>query len=1746
MKIRFIFLPLLFLYIHTAFSQNAGGMANGICMSCTNSPAAPAAPKKGGGQAVMDGNEAFNTSYTVTACGLNYVSANFNLHQRAFSFGTGAAQPAPFVVSGIPLCGKILKAFLYTACESNGFVNINASITNPLGANSIFPMTQIGVGASICWGYNNFYSYRADITSIISGNGTYFLSGLPVAPSANDVDGASLFIMYTDETQNYTGSMVIADGVFTSNGTSALPGNVIQSSYTGFNVCGATSLTENFMILADMQRSADMNIGLNSAVSNYTLPAASQNPWMLISQSGVAATAGQTTAQFYADNLGGDCYGVVMTGMYYRTNCLTCPTQMTVNAMTPLCSPTGSAIALVAGGTAPYSYTWTGSAANTATVAGLAPGVHTLTVSDLNSCKTRTTTLNVTRPSTITVANSSVCIGYSTPLTAVGSTSTYTWSPGASLNTTNAQSVSATPLVTTVYTVVSTNSLGCNTTNTAQVIVSPTQTITIANPTACVGGNLTFTASSTYTGATYNWAGPLGYSSSGVASPTITGATAANAGLYILTVTSLPGCTTSAVSNAVVNPLPTPTITSNSPICFNQTLNLQASGATTYAWAGPNGFSSTQTNTSIPGATTLASGIYTLTGFYPTTCSASVTRSLTVKPLPVPVVGYNNPLCIGTTLSLTVSGATSYTWNGPNGFNSTVQNPTIANVTALAAGNYTVLASLLSCTNTGGTLVVVNPLPVPTATSNSPVCAANKILLSAGGAATYSWTGPSAFSSSLQNPTITPAAMIHSGTYSVTVTDLLGCKASTTTIVTIIPNPGVTITGTNVCLNAAGSLTATGGTGYFWQGPNSFTSNVAIPTVTLVNATTSGLYSVTVTGANTCTSVATVSLGTIPLPTVVPTSTATCMGQTATLTASGAVSYTWSGPNGFAAVGANPMVVSSNLTAGVYTIVGTAPNTCTNAATTTLVALPLPTVVASNNSPVCETHSLQLSSGGAVTYSWIGPNTFTSAIQNPSIFPTPMANAGTYTVTGTDALGCRLTVMTTVTVMANPVIAVTGTNVCLNEPATLTVTGGGTYSWSGPNGFTSTSATPTIGPMTATNSGVYNVTVTAANSCTTGGGASLGTIPLPTVVPTSTAACAGYIATLTASGAASYVWTGPNNFNGVGPSVSMPANNLSTGTYTIVGTAPNTCTNIAFTSLSTIPLPTVVASSATVCLREPAVITTTGTSVDTYTWSGPGGFTANTANANITSANSVPVSVYTVVVQALNTCTSSATASLSTLPLPTVTATGTLICLNEPYTMVANGAVTYSWTGPNNFTLPNSPIAFIPSVNNLTAGNYTIQATAVNGCTNINTAPVTLATMPLPTITAVGSTVCFGKPTVLQASGGISGGYTWTGPNNYSSNTQNAFIPVTDNVSAGVYNVVGTAPNTCTNSTTAILGFNPLPQPTYSAPQRVCFKSSMNLTGFGAKTYTWSGPFNYYSANQKVTIPIYNMQQAGTYTLNVLDSLGCANYTTVLIKIDPQPNGKLLSDNKNNYCVPFCSKFKLQSTGVSPIVSSSWLVNNKIFQGDTFSYCVSNVHANFVIGTFTDAVGCLNTVTFAINAYPTPVADYNYTPEKPTETLDEVVFTNTSVGDKQVDWDWYFVNNKGYVGTGQNVSHSFYDAGSYEVAMVVTNTWGCADTVVKTIVIDSDVKIYVPNAFTPNGDGLNDIFQPKGRGIQKYNLTIFDRWSNIVFESNEFTKGWDGSMRGTSCTDDIYVWKINAVDDNGKVRELNGFVTLTR
>jgi gliding motility-associated-like protein len=728
---------------------------------------------------------------------------------------------------------------------------------------------------------------------------------------------------------------------------------------------------------------------------------------------------------------------------------------------------------------------------------------------------------------------------------------------------TNATEASFTPVVTDVT---ATPTVHCITTPCTPPAAATTVTATPSS--ICVGQSSSITASGPGVGVTYNvYTAPSGGTNLGAVpvsvSPTITTT------YYVETVVNgSPACvsTTRTPVTVTVNPTPTATPGSNSPVCEGATINLTSPtvGSATYAWTGPNSFSSSSEDPVITPATAANGGTYTLVVTENGCSSAPANVSVTVTPLPVANASSNSPVCEGGTINLsanTIPSAT-YAWTGPNGFNSSAEDPTITPATAATAGVYSLTITSSGCSSAPATTtVVVNPLPAATAGSNSPVCEGSDILLTSSGGTGYSWTGPNGYSNGTQNPTISGATAAESGTYIVTVTDGNGCQNTAQTIVSVVAGETISATATDITCNGADDGTATAVT----SGAGPYTYSWAPIGGNAATATDlpAGTYTVTVTASG-CSSTATATVNeptVIGLTTSSTASSCTTPTGTATVVATGGTggyTYSWSPSGGNGAT-------ASNIAAGSYTVTVTDANGCEQTATVVVTSVNGPSATISASSDVScagltDGSATVTASGGTpgYTYSWSPSGGSGATASN--------LGEGAYTVTVTDAAGCTATASATIGGATPIAIAETITaSTCGNADGSISVvatggTPGYTYAWT-PAGNTAT--------ISNLPGGDYDVTVTDANGCT----ATESYTIVPTgslnvdVTPLSSTILAGETVGLTATvtpavAGATYVWN-PSTDLTCDDCPNPTASPDETTIYTVTVTSPDGCTGTA-------------------------------------------------------------------------------------------------------------------------------------------------------------------------------------------------------------------------------------------------------------------------------------------------------------------------------------------------------------------------------------------------------------------------------------------------------------------------------------------------------------------------------------------------------------------------------------------------------
>lgn len=487
---------------------------------------------------------------------------------------------------------------------------------------------------------------------------------------------------------------------------------------------------------------------------------------------------------------------------------------------------------------------------------------------------------------------------------------------------------------------------GCTTTDTTSAVVVQPPKIRIV-PTGpelvCLGNNIGLSAKDTTNriGVIYTWTDPHNHNST---SPdyVIYGATFNEAGKYLVTA-SVGSCAEKDSVYVIVLPRPdTPQVTSNSPVCLGNTLNLYAhcdTPSVTYTWSGPNAFAATQQNPSINTVPATAAGDYFVTAKHSNGCeSAPVKTTVTIgTPAPKPTVNINNELCKGDKLSMSVTNANAvgiYSWSGPS-FLSVGKTASISNVTAANNGPYFVVYSNLGCKISSDTfMVTVTEVPQPVVTSNSPICTGEPLRFYVQDIpeAIFKWTGPAGFKDSIQNAYINNTPSSADGDYTVTAF-LHGCHSSANIHATVNPVPKITGTSSNspVCKDDTVTLFATSD---------------------INNA-----------------------------------------------------SFNWRGPYNFVAAEQNPRFKNQLKDSAVYFVKATAKN-CTSIEDSTIVVskpLPLPPAV-NSNSPIAEGDTILLfahSKTPGATIRWKAPDGIIYSDSNTIITNVTTDNSGTYTATST-------------------------------------------------------------------------------------------------------------------------------------------------------------------------------------------------------------------------------------------------------------------------------------------------------------------------------------------------------------------------------------------------------------------------------------------------------------------------------------------------------------------------------------------------------------------------------------------------------------------------------------------------------------------------------------------------------------------------------------------------------------------------
>lgn len=1100
------------------------------------------------------------------------------------------------------------------------------------------------------------------------------------------------------------------------------------------------------------------------------------------------------------------------------------------------------------------------------------------------------------------------------------------------------------------------------------------------------------------------------------------------------------------------------------------------------------------------------------------------------------------PYCEGDDIQLSATGSGTFSWTGPNGFTSTQQNPTIPNSDPSMSGTYTVTVTDASCTATATTDVIVDPAPVVDPVSDQTVCAGaatSAVNFTGSFASTsYDWSNDNTSIGLAANGSgdIASFTTTNPGPAQITVTPTAnGCVGAPITFaIQVNPVPTIDpITDQTLC---AGDNTAdiiftaspAGGT-FSWTNSDPSIGVSASGTGDILSFTSSNAGSSPVSsvftvfcGLGGCTSSAESFTITVnPTPVVDPVADQNiCAGDNTTdINFTGNVSgstYDWTNSNSNIGLG-----VAGN--GDIASFTGTTPNGVSETATITVTPSangcvgpsedfvisvnPLPTVDPVTDITVCEGEAVNginfTGNVASATYDWTNSNANiglgVSGTGNIASFNG--ANSGipveSGTITVTPSVGTCVGNPTSFTIAVNqaPSGTLTGiVDVCEGDPSPdLTFTGSNgtspytfTYNLNGGANQTITTVgnTATVSVPTSPSAVIICVAgdVTDANGCSTTLSDQVTVTINPNPTPTITGTlqyCSGSNTNLsTLQPYATYSWSTSESTASIDVTVAQ-------NPITVMVTDNNGCSGTSAAVNVTETSGTTYTSSISICQGDSAMI-----------------------HGSYESA----AGIYTQTLTGSNGCDSISEITLNINPLPIVYAgADKQVCEGVQVTLSGSGAQTYSW---DNGVIDNN--AFTQNVGTVT---YTVTGTDASGCSNTDQVDVTV--YALPNVDAgPDQTECEGVQITLSGSGAQS--YSW---DNGITDSQ-AF-----NQPPGVvtYTVTGTDANGCVNADQVNVTIEATPVVDAGPDQSVCEGEMVIVSGSGANNYVWSGGVQ----NGIPFVPSIGLGEL-TIVCTGVSINGCIGTDEVSIYVNPIPTASFVADVTTG-CEPLEVTFTNTSTGGGS-GNCSWVIeNNDAMTGcNTVTSTIQQAGCFDVSLTVTSNNGCSNTYTAAdyICVDEMPIASFTYNPNDPNTLDPSVSFENNS--SYATDYTWDFGDNTP-TSTDFEPDHVYpnEEAASYTVMLVASTPAGCIDTAYQYIAIQEVLIFYIPNTFTPDGDQFNQGFKPiftSGFDPYDFNLTIFNRWGEIVFETNDPDEGWDGSYGSNGevalCQDGTYVWRI--------------------
>ena len=1229
-----------------------------------------------------------------------------------------------------------------------------------------------------------------------------------------------------------------------------------------------------------------------------------------------------------------------------------------------------------------------------------------------------------------------VCDGGTVTLNGANAVS-YVWDNGVVDGAPFVQSVG-----TNDYIVTGTDANGCQNNDTVSVTVNILPTVDAGlDQTACLGDNVSLNGSGANS---YSW-------NNGVVDG-LNFVPPVGINTYTVTGTDINGCQNTDDVIVIINALPIIDGGADQETCIGDLITLTAFGGTAHIWNGG-------VVDGVAFVPPLGNTEYIVSGTDANGCVNADTVDVLVNPLPAVNAGLDMSVCPSTIVSLSGSGAVTYTWDSGisdgTGFVQTV--PSLDYILTGTDAN--------GCQNNDTVTINVFTAPTILAGPDVVVCNGDQVVLTASGAVSYVWDN------GVQNGVgfIPPLGLSQ---YIVTGTDANGCSNTDTVEILVNPLPSIdagadqiVCEGTPIVLNGFSSAP------YVW-------SNGVIDNIAFIQPIGSVFYVATSTNINGCVNSDTVTVMVDPYPILDAGPDLTiCLGDTVTLNGAGAINYSWN--NGVI----DGMEFIPAFGAGEYIVTGTTAGGCQGMDTLNININLNPTVDAGLDQEFCVGGSLSLNGSGAVNYIWNNGN-----INGVNFTP----SAGTYQniLTGLDANGCKD--MDTMVLIVNDLPNVNaGSDIseCINNQIVLNASGATTYSWD-QGVIDGVDFSQAVGTLT------YTVSGTDLNGCTASDNVNVTVHSLPNISTSQdTTLCQGELYTAFGFGGVSYIWD-----NGIDNGVPfLPTPGLNE--YIVTGTDANGCVNMDTIDIMVNATPALFSSNDLIVCENDSVVLT-GSGPLTFTWS----------NGVIDGQSFLPpvgVTEYVSIGTDLNNCTVNDTVQVTVNALPIVSAGSNIkICEGADVLLIGSGADVYVW---NNGVIDNQPF-----LQNIGQQDYIVVGTDLNGCIDSDTINVQVDANPT-VVAGIDQEGCDGDSFVFNASGATS--FTWD--NGVVDNT-----PFVQSPGIVVYTVTGTDNNGCTATDQLIGTIHNIPVVDAGLDVDVCENDWVNLTAQGLPSLYWNN-------NIQNGVPFQQSVGAQLYIVSDTNSFGCLGSDTVLVNVNALP---IVTSSDEVVCLN--EQVVLFGQGA---VSYVW--DNNVIDGQPF---FPNATGDYVV-IGTDGNGCINYDTVTVTVNPLPDASFVILDADLNTVNSTTGFINNSTGGQVYAWNF----GDGTVDSTWQPIHSFptNQSGDYVITLTVESQFGCLDSETQYITVEQDYTLFVPNAFTPNGDRTNDMLIPISEGLDSrdYEFMVFDRWGEVVFSTKKLNDGWDGTYAGKDVQDGTYMWKIVAsVTDSSKRQVFTGHVNLIK